>query len=75
MNDDSGTHSYDEFVRPASIGNEVRLYVMSESEIFPVGIRPLCHQDKGARREERWREHILGIADTTESSELMKEHR
>ena len=35
------THSYDEFVRPTTIKNEVGLYVRSEGEILPAGICPL----------------------------------
>lgn len=49
---DSETHSYNEFVRPVSIGNEVWLYVLSEGEILPVGMRPLYRQDKDACKEK-----------------------
>lgn len=72
MNGISGTHSYDEFVRPTTIRNEVRLYVRSEGEVLPIGMRPLYRQNEGAP-EDRQDEHSLGIVDTTESSELIED--
>jgi len=72
VNGISGTHSYDEFIRPATIRNEVRLYVRSEGEILPVGMCPLYRQNEGAPKDKGSGKHLLGIVDTTESSELIE---
>ena len=50
-NDSSETYSYDKFVRPVTIRNEVGFYVRSEGEILPVGMCPLCRQGKGGYGE------------------------
>jgi len=73
VNGSSETHSYDEFVRLTTIENEVWLYVRSEGEIFPVGMCPLYRQNKGTSDGEGWGWHVLGIVDTTESSELIED--
>jgi len=73
VNSISETHSYDEFVRPATIRNEVRLYVRSEGEILPVGMGPLYRQNEGASKDKGGGKHVLGIVDTTESSELIED--
>ena len=70
-NDGSETDGDDEFVRPAAVANEVWLYVRSEGEILPIGMCPLYCQDKGEFREKEGG-HELGMAETTDSSELME---
>jgi len=69
-NDNSETHRYDKFIGPVAIRNEVGFYVRSEGEILPVGMCPLCCQGKGGAGGAMRRLGVLGIADTTESSEL-----
>ena len=64
------TYRYDKFVGPVTIRNEVGFYVWSEGEILPVGMCPLCYQDKSGAGGTMRRHGVLGIADTTESSEL-----
>lgn len=49
--DSSETNSYDKFVRPTAIRNEMRFYVWSEGEILPIGVCPFYRQDKGERGE------------------------
>ena len=73
MNGASETHSYDEFIRPATIKNEVRLYVRSEGEILPVSMCPLYRQNEDTSKDKGDCEHLLGIVDTTESSELIED--
>ena len=73
VNGSSETHSYDEFVRFAAIKNEVWLYVRSEGKILPTSVCPLYCQNKGALKDKGWDEHVLGMVDTTESSELIED--
>jgi len=70
--DDSETHRYDKFIGPVAIRNEVGFYVRSEGEILPVGMCPFCCQGKGGAGGAMRRLGVLGIADTTESSELTR---
>jgi len=69
----SETHSYDEFIRPATIKNEMRLYVRSEGEILPVAMCPLYRQNEGAPKDKGGGENVLGIVDTTDNSELIED--